>query len=111
MSTVKHYRKVPVVIQALEFTYSHEGLEALKAFCGKELISYGKDRCMDAIGWAHIGTLEDGDGVCKHVATEGDYIIKGVHGEFYPCKPDIFHKTYEMVDPEYFVIGTGEILG
>ena len=31
-------------------------------------------------------------------ATEGDYIIKGVNGEFYPCKPDIFEKTYEPVE-------------
>ena len=30
--------------------------------------------------------------------TEGDYIIKGVNGEFYPCKPDIFHKTYEAIE-------------
>ena len=30
-------------------------------------------------------------------ASIGDYIIKGVNGEFYPCKPDIFHKTYELV--------------
>lgn len=28
---------------------------------------------------------------------EGDYVIKGISGEFYPCKPDIFHKTYEEV--------------
>jgi len=42
-----------------------------------------------------IKTLEDGDdGRAKHVASVGDYIIKGVHGEFYPCKPDIFEKTY-----------------
>lgn len=31
---------------------------------------------------------------------EGDYIIKGVNGEFYPCKPDIFEKTYERVTDE-----------
>ena len=31
-------------------------------------------------------------------ASEGDYIIKGVNGEFYPCKPDIFEKTYELVE-------------
>lgn len=31
-------------------------------------------------------------------ATPGDYIIKGVEGEFYPCKPDIFWKTYEVID-------------
>ena len=42
-------------------------------------------------GW--IDTLEGGHTVCP-----GDYIIKGVQGEFYPCKPDIFHKTYEQVE-------------
>ena len=31
------------------------------------------------------------------VITKGDYIIKGVNGEFYPCKPDIFEKTYEII--------------
>jgi hypothetical protein len=40
----------------------------------------------------HIPTLE-GD----MIARPGDYIIKGVNGEFYPCKPDIFAKTYEEV--------------
>ena len=40
-----------------------------------------------------IRTLE---GVMK--AKVGDYIIKGVHGEFYPCKPDTFHDTYEDSD-------------
>ena len=45
---------------------------------------------------ADIITLEDGDdGRAKHVATEGDWIIKGVQGEFYACKPDIFQSTYE----------------
>ena len=34
------------------------------------------------------------------IANIGDYIIKGVHGEFYPCKPDIFHKTYELLESE-----------
>jgi hypothetical protein len=34
----------------------------------------------------------------KHIATEGDWIIKGVQGEFYACKPDIFEQTYEKVE-------------
>lgn len=42
--------------------------------------------------WIEIKTLE---GVMK--ASEGDYIVKGVNGELYPCKPDIFIKTYEEV--------------
>jgi hypothetical protein len=40
-------------------------------------------------GW--IDTLEDGHNVCP-----GDWIITGVQGEFYPCKPDIFYQTYEI---------------
>jgi hypothetical protein len=42
-------------------------------------------------GW--IETLEGGHTVCP-----GDWIITGVHGEQYPCKPDIFEKTYEQVE-------------
>jgi hypothetical protein len=40
----------------------------------------------------YITTLEG-----EHLASTGDFIIKGVHGEFYPCKPEIFEKTYELV--------------
>lgn len=40
-----------------------------------------------------IATLEGG-----HWVNLGDYIIRGVQGEFYPCKPDIFEQTYEQVD-------------
>ena len=40
-----------------------------------------------------IKTLEG-----EHLANIGDYIIRGVHGEFYPCKPDIFRETYEKVE-------------
>ena len=45
-----------------------------------------------------IPTLEDGsDKRARHVASLGDYIIKGVQGEFYACKPDIFKLTYEVI--------------
>ncbi|WP_205665603.1 hypothetical protein [Georhizobium profundi] len=43
-----------------------------------------------------IETLEGG-----HIVTPGDWIIQGVNGEFYPCKPDIFAKTYEPVEPSH----------
>ena len=93
------YRKKPVIVEAIKFEYSGKGIEELEGFCGDSLKLYGKDRCMNAVGWAWIGTLEDGNiGEAKHVASEGDYIIKGVQGEFYPCKPDIFHATYEEVE-------------
>ena len=94
------FKKKPVVIEAIQFWYNERDIAKLKDFCGDQLKSFGKERHILAVGWAHIGTLEDGDpttGQAKHVATEGDWIIKGVQGEFYPCKPDIFEQTYERV--------------
>lgn len=80
------YRKKPVVIEAIQWTGN---LEEIKEFVGDSLIIeefHGKF----AIS---IKTLE---GI--HDAMFNDYIIKGVNGEFYPCKPDIFQKTYEKVE-------------
>ncbi len=91
------FRKKPVVIDAIKFEYTEEGIAKLKEFCGTALKKYSKERRIDAKAEAEICTLEDGDGKAKHIATEGDWIIKGVNGEFYPCKPDIFKKTYEKI--------------
>ncbi len=44
-------------------------------------------------GW--IDTLEGG-----HIVCPGDYVITGIHGEHYPCKPEIFHKTYEPIEDQ-----------
>lgn len=89
------FRKKPVVIEAVQFTYPPT--ELLRQFC-PELKNFRKDRHPNAKAEADIVTLEDGeDGRAKHVATEGDWIIKGVQGEFYACKPDIFDATYEAV--------------
>ena len=45
-----------------------------------------------------VGTLEDGPQCqVQHIATEGDFIVRGIQGEFYPCKPDIFYATYEAL--------------
>ena len=84
------YRKKPVGIEAVRFEYSVEGINKLKDFCGESFKTWWKAREMGAVGYATILTLEG-----EHTATEGDYIIKGVKGEFYPCKPDIFELTYE----------------
>ena len=48
-------------------------------------------RIMHEHGW--IDTLEGG-----HIVCPGDWIITGVQGEYYPCKPDIFEKTYDIID-------------
>lgn len=85
------YRKKPVVVEAKEF--KRENLKELEYFTKGNLRDVNIPRCLDGILTAKVDTLE---GV--YTATEGDYIIKGIKGEFYPCKPDIFEQTYERVD-------------
>jgi len=82
------YRKKPVVIEAwiwdeTESTFLKVGCERMS--CNVLLPNY--------VGNLRIKTLE---GTMK--VNVGDYIIKGVKGEFYPCKPDIFEMTYEKVE-------------
>ena len=78
------YRKKPVVIEAIKW----DGGDALSIaqFTGNDNITHKG-------GNLFIETLE---GTMQ--ANKGDFIIKGVKGEFYPCKPDIFEKTYEKVE-------------
>lgn len=86
--SVKQYRKKPIVIEAMRV-----GEGSSKAICdwsGAKAIYGVRNR----IAFLVIKTLE---GDMK--AVRGDYIIKGVKGEFYPCKPDIFEATYEPVQP------------
>ena len=90
------FRKRPVIIDAVKFEYTDIGVKALKEFAGDNVGVISKARHAGALAEAHILTLEDGkDNIVKHVATEGDWVIRGVKGEFYPCKPDIFEATYE----------------
>lgn len=79
------YRKKPVVIQAVQWT-GENNTEILKFCSDCYITSSGKTK--DLI----ISTLE-GD----MLSSIGDYIIKGVKGEFYPCREDIFDMTYETV--------------
>ena len=93
------YRKRPIVIDAVQFT---EKL-ALELFCKRESPIFGKltpngsYHPADGIVYeAHI-IIDTLEGAMK--ADINDWIIKGVNGELYPCKPDIFEKTYEPVEP------------
>lgn len=83
------YRKKPVVIEAVQF-FNANVIEAQR-FC-PSLVTVGVDDAGAFYERANplIPTLE-GD----MMVTPGDWIIRGVNGEFYPCKPDIFAKTYE----------------
>jgi len=98
------YRKKPVVIDAIQLTDTnikevYEFVHSSRLLL-KTTIEHDKWSDYEAIvslSGMDIPTLEDGaDGRAKHVATIGDWIIKGVKGEFYPCKPDIFEMTYEL---------------
>jgi hypothetical protein len=94
------YRKKPVVIEAVQYTGINR--EEINAFVGLELKTELESETAYVAGQGApifsltIPTLE-GD----HKAMPGDYIIKGVKGEFYPCKPDIFMATYDIADEEF----------
>jgi hypothetical protein len=94
MSMVKSYRKKPVVIEALLLRDSEKVSEAEWEAHVSEIHDFlgSQDWDGDPEG-VNINTLE---GVMH--ASPGDYIIKGVKGEFYPCKPDIFAATYDEVN-------------
>ena len=89
------FRKKPIVIEALQWdTYNHrEMFDFLTGTTDKPITTEGTNFYIDhpkAIGGLIIKTLEG-----EHVAQPFDFIIKGVNGKFYPCKPDIFKETYE----------------
>jgi len=88
------YRKRPVVIEAIQ--YRGYNFDEIERFCHNP---GARDSCAelrkvtDDVHACYITTLEG-----EHCASDGDFIIKGINGEFYPCKPDIFALTYESVE-------------
>ena len=84
------YRKKPVIIEAIQFEDNSDRIIEIHEFMGGDTIRVNYEDKDNP--YLKIETLE---GIMK--ASVGDYIIKGVNGEFYPCKPDIFEKTYEEV--------------
>lgn len=88
----QRFRKKPVVIEAVQFRVNEKGVGnhiEIATFVGKTL------RVIDMGDTIIIPTLE-GD----MEASIGDWIIKGIKGEFYPCKPDIFEATYDLVSAD-----------
>ena len=79
------FRKKPVVIEAVQFTPT--SIDEVEEFVGGDLGT-------NADGETVIATLEG-----SMIVSLNDWVIKGVKGEFYPCKPDIFEATYEEVAP------------
>lgn len=87
------YRKKPVIIEAIQFEDNSDRIIEIHEFMGGDTIRVNYEDKDNP--YLKIETLE---GIMK--ASVGDYIIKGVNGEFYPRKPDIFEKTYERVIDE-----------
>lgn len=87
---IQKYRKKPVVIEAIQYI-GLENMVEVQEFVGDSLTIYADE--INSVFTVFIRTLE-GD----MIVSFEDYIIKGVNGEFYPCKPDIFEKSYEKVD-------------
>lgn len=85
------FRKKPMVVEAMQFTgknateiisWAHEGLPAMaNSIVFRDPVSN------------HLISIRTMEGIM--LATPGDWIIKGIEGEFYPCKPGIFDRTYE----------------
>ena len=103
MNTPKQYRKKPVTIEAVALTRNN--VHDVAAWCGGRVIEEGKASDPSDVYLAlDIPTLEgvmrgetmDPSGLYPH----GDWIIKGVNGEFYPIEASIFRETYEAVEGE-----------
>jgi len=77
------FRKKPVIVEAVQFTGTKENYAEILRFCPRATIL---SECL------FIKTLEG-----NYRADYGDWIIRGIKGEFYPCEPDIFEATYEEV--------------
>lgn len=103
MVTARRYRKKPVVVEVIQWT--GENADEVMAF------AFADTRWQEALdsaevngpGIGHtpaIGTLDIPTLEGMMTAQPGDWIIRGVQGELYPCKPDVFAATYEPVEDE-----------
>lgn len=104
----RFYKKKPVVVEAIQLTKDsfYEVCEFLgiPKIAGVEPVKSEGQVIHPGVVYIDIDTLE---GAMR--ASEGDWIIKGIKGEFYPCKPDIFEATYDLayIDTEGEDIGGG----
>ena len=88
------YRKKPVVIEAVRWTGKNRG--EIRFFCHRGVFFSSARQNTEGFTTEWSLLIDSREGIMR--AEIGDYIIKGVNGEFYPCKPDVFAKTYEAVE-------------
>lgn len=96
---MQKFVKKPVVVQAVEYNGANK--EEIEAFVGKKLDTIYTE--LKEPLELKIPTLEGDMKVSK-----GDYVIKGIKGEFYPCKPDVFKSTYNVVEDNNGILSEGE---
>jgi hypothetical protein len=84
------YKKKPVVIEAIQYDGN---FRCLDIFSIKEVGNFKIGYEVDNTQYVIIPTLE-GDMKCS----KGDYVIRGIKGEYYPCKEDVFNLTYDKVE-------------
>lgn len=82
---MRYFKKRPVIITAIQWNGNN--------FDELEVFSSGRNITSNSDGTLTICTLEG-----NHIAQKGDWIIRGIQGEVYPCKPDIFNQTYDEVE-------------
>ena len=86
-------KKKPVIVEYVQWT--GENVSEIMSFCGSAAHDiYQINLANMPVEYSLIIKTLEGN----MRAEPGDYIIKGVHGEFYPCKPDVFKETYEIID-------------
>lgn len=88
-----NYKKKPITVQAIKFT--RENWDEIIAFTNGTAHTLKIEKRINGECTCIIPTLEG-----EHIAKEGDYIIKGIKGEFYPCKPDIFVQSYTLSEKQ-----------
>ncbi len=87
------FRKKPVIIEAVQFLPGEKYLKNIAQLASESSNRVDLLTMEGAYPQLFIETLEG-----RMEARVGDWVIKGVNGELYPCKPDIFEATYEKVD-------------
>ena len=89
-----YYITKPVVIEAIQ--WNGRNLEEIKSFVDNDSLDYGTYGTDAITGLPQISVCIDTlEGTMT--ASVDDYIIKGLNGEFYPCKPDVFERKYDLL--------------
>lgn len=100
----KKYVKIPVEIEALQLTERNiievyrfiNGEDSIKLSCNMAHDKWEEyENICKENGGIRLKTMESDNET--QIASFGDFVIKGIQGEFYPCKPDIFSKTYQII--------------